>query len=215
MDDPACDADKLRATYAQFATVNAALAGWRGIYERYLRPRLAQGATLLDIGCGGGDVLRRLAHWTRRDGLSVALTGADPDERALQYARAQANPPEMRFLQADAAALLARGERFDVVVSNHLLHHLRDAELLKLCRACTTLSRNLVLHSDIRRSDLAYLGYSLTRPLFRNSFITEDGLLSIRRSFVPQELEHLLPPGWEVKTTFPYRNLVMFDRAQA
>ena len=34
MDDPDCDLDALRRTYAHFSTVNRLVAGWRPLYRR-------------------------------------------------------------------------------------------------------------------------------------------------------------------------------------
>lgn len=211
MEDPACDLSKLYATYRQFDAVNQLFAAWRAVYRRYLRAHLTGSlATLLDIGCGGGDVARRIAAWALRDGLRVAITAADPDERALAYARAQASPPNVTFCRALSSDFVKAGRRFDVVISNHLLHHLTDTELQSLCRDSERLASKLALHNDIRRSAAAYLGFNVTRLFFHNSFIVEDGLLSIRRSFAPEELKSLAPPGWKVGTVFPYRNLLVY-----
>ena len=93
MDDPGCDAGQLNRTYAQFGAVNGLVAGWRQVYRQYLRPRLspARPTTLLDIGCGGGDVPRALIRWAARDGFTLRITAIDADARAIAYAQAQ--PP--------------------------------------------------------------------------------------------------------------------------
>ena len=211
MDDPACSLERLYATYRQFGAVNRIFAAWRSVYTLYLRPRLTgSAATLLDIGCGGGDLARRLAGWAQRDGLELHVTGIDPDERAFAYAHAQPSPPNVVFEKAFSSEIVAAGRQFDVVVSNHLLHHLTDAHLQGLCRDSEHLATKLALHNDIHRSALAYLGFNATRPFFRDSFIVEDGLRSIRRSFTPKELLDLAPPGWEVEAAFPYRNLLIY-----
>lgn len=211
MDDPACNLKLLRATYRQFGAVNRLFAAWRAVYLRYLRPALTGSpATLLDIGCGGGDVARTLAAWARADGLELSITAVDPDERALAYARSQPAPPNVTFEKAFSSDLVAAGRRFDVVVSNHLLHHLQSGELKALCRDSERLASKLAVHNDIRRSALAYAGFTGMRLFFRDSFIVEDGLLSIRRSFKAAELERLAPAGWTVEAAFPYRNLLIY-----
>ena len=211
MDNPACNLRKLHATYRQFGAVNQLFAAWRGVYTRYLRPHLTGSpATLLDIGCGGGDVARSVAAWAREDGLELVVTAIDPDERAHAYARSRPSPPNITFERAFSSDLVKAGRHFDVVISNHLLHHLTDAELKSLCRDSESLATKLVVHNDIRRSALAYLGFNVTRLFFRDSFIVEDGLLSIRRSFSPHELRRLAPSGWTVEAAFPYRNLLVY-----
>lgn len=208
MDAPNCDAVQLSNTYRQFDRINTAVSGWRGIYTGTLRPLLKEagpGATVLDIGCGGGDVLRRLARWAQADGLTPCFVGADPDRRAVRYARSVSTPSNLCFVSATSGELADAGERFDVVLSNHVLHHLADHEVQAICLDSERLATRLVLHSDIHRHPIAYAGFPLIGGWFRDSFILKDGLLSIRRAFTPEELRALAPEGWRVKTTFPFR----------
>lgn len=210
--DGDCDLRRLERTYAQFSVVNQLLAGWQTLYKTQLQPVLEKGPTrLLDIGSGGGDLARRLAAWAARDGYALELTMSDPDARAYTYAKNRALPPNVRVLRQHSAELLAADERFDIVVSNHLLHHLSPEELRGLCRDSQALASQLVIHNDIRRSDLAYLGFTLSKLFFRGSFIADDGLRSIRRSYTRGELEQLSLPEWRVETLFPYRNLLLWE----
>ncbi len=210
MEDPGCDPVKLRNTYAQFRAVNALVSDWRRIYRRFLRPAAAGRTSVLDVGFGGGDVPVRLARWAERDGLELEITAIDTDRRALDFVRRGRSPSSVAFRDASVAELLARGERFDVVVSNHLLHHLPAPAIAILCDETRRLARRLVVHSDIVRSDLAWLGFAaLTAPFFHRSFIVADGLTSIRRSFTHREMRRLAPRGWRVERAFPYHQLLI------
>ena len=210
MDDPACDLTKLRATYARFGVINQIFSGWWTLYRRYLRPQLSANRTnrLLDVGFGGGDIPRALLRWADRDGFNLEIKAVDPDPRAAAFAHDLAPHPKLSFEQTDTRAVRARGDRFDIVISNHLLHHLSDTEVVALCCDSTALGR-FVLHNDIARADLAYIGFAaLTGPFFRDSFITPDGLTSVRRSYTPGELRAVAPSGWQVSSPYPYRLLL-------
>ena len=203
MDEPGCDPQKLVRTYAQFASINALLSGWTQIYQRELRPALGEGArTVLDIGCGGGDVVRHLARLAQRDGLSATFLGVDPDPRAIAVAHEQENPNNVRFEQTDAYSLRTR---FDLVLSNHVLHHLADEDILTLCTACERLAMVRVVHNDLCRDDRALALFPLIGGWFQGSYILEDGLRSIRRAFTATELQALAPTGWTVQTSSPFR----------
>lgn len=218
MDDPHCDPAMLERTYAQFGVVNALVAGWRRTYRHQLRPLLSRGRgnTLLDIGSGGGDVARSIAGWARRDGFALDITAADPDERAHAWALGRQPSPGLEFRQAFSSDLVAEGRTFDVVISNHLLHHLDDEQFSSLLDDSEKLVRLRAVHSDIHRSRAAYVVFSNgTRPVFRRSFIRADGLASIRRSYTASELRAAAPPGWRVQRQAPWRNLLIHDAADA
>src|SRR6478609_6534397 len=209
MDRPDCDPVRLDRTYAQFALVNRMVSGWRGIYRRKLRPRLAAGTatTLLDIGCGGGDVPVLLARWAARDGLRLEVTAIDPDPRAILFARARHATADVTFRQAASAELLDEGNRYDLVVSNHVLHHLDRLEAF--LDESARLSRGTVFHNDIRRSPTAYALFSAGSWVLTGSYIRQDGLTSIRRSYTAAELAAAAPPGWTVARHVPFRNLLL------
>jgi 2-polyprenyl-3-methyl-5-hydroxy-6-metoxy-1,4-benzoquinol methylase len=211
MDDPACDEAALCRTYARFRTVNRLLSGWRAIYRDRLRPLLAadRTTTLLDVGFGGGDLPRALHRWATADGLRLEVDAIDPDPRAVAFATGQPPTPGVRFLQADSTTLAAAGQRYDVVTSNHLLHHLDGATLRGLLADCERLAGRLVLHSDLRRSRIAYLAWAAGAwPAARDSFLLTDGLHSIRRSYRPAELAAVVPAGWRVERQRPFRLLL-------
>ena len=216
MDDPDCDVDRLERTYRQFRTVNGLFSGWRRIYRQWIRPQLDAGrpTTLLDIGFGGGDISRALTRWAARDRLILHTTAIDPDERALRHVR-RSPPAGVRFEQASSADLVARGDRYDLVISNHLLHHLEPGELAALLADSRALARRLVVHNDLSRGRASYGFYAVaTLPFARRSFIHQDGLLSIRRSYRRPELQAVVPPGWQVRSMFPQRLLLTHTAAR-
>lgn len=212
MDDPECDLNALRRTYVHFRLLNRLLSRWGLVYRRQIRPLLTadRPSTLLDIGCGGGDVARSLSRWAVRDGLSLEITGIDPDERAYAFAVAQPPVPGVTFRRATSGALVAEGARYDIVISNHLLHHLDADALTALMADSERLARRLVVHNDLRRSRTAYLAYAVvSRPWARRSFVHVDGLLSIRRSYRPRELAASAGSSWRVRPVSPARLLLL------
>lgn len=211
MDLPDCDPTKLERTYRQFELVNLIFSGWRRLYCRELRPLLSHesATTLLDIGCGGGDLARRLALWSARDKLLLDVTGIDPDARAYAYSSRSPHHASVRFRQAGSSDLVSEGRRFDVVISNHVIHHLQPADLAQLLTDSQALARGLSLHNDLRRNIAAYALFSLAALPFRGSFIRPDGLMSIRRSYTPAELTAAAPPGWHVARHFPFHQVLI------
>ncbi|MFE6965086.1 methyltransferase domain-containing protein [Agromyces sp. NPDC057679] len=223
MDDPACDAATLARTYEQFRLVNGVVSGAGSVYRRWIRPRLSPVWTtrLLDVGTGGADLPRRWLRRAAAEGLRLEVTAIDPDPRALTAARAALERDPVPGLELSAATTseLARADRhFDLVMSNHVLHHLDGREFGALLADSERLAElgGTVVHGDIERSRLAYAAFAAgTWPFAANllsgSFIRADGLASIRRSHTAAELEAALPPGWRVRRATPSRLEVVWQ----
>lgn len=213
MDDPECDPLRLRRTLERFGVVNRAVACWNRVYRTLLRPELAAvtgPARILDIGCGSGDVLRRLVRLAGRDGFVVSGVGIDPDPRALEAARAADVGRDLDFRTAHSSELVAAGDRFDIVISNHLLHHLDDVSRSGVISDSEALAERVSAHSDIARGRIAYAAFAVAAlPLAPGSFIRVDGLRSIRRSYTHAELAAALPAGWAVERPGRFRLLAV------
>jgi SAM-dependent methyltransferase len=84
-----------------------------GAREFYERLPIPSGGTLLDVGCGSG----QLALMAARDGLDV--TGVDIAGNLVECARSRAKEEGLyaRFEEADAEALPFKDAAFDVVAS--------------------------------------------------------------------------------------------------
>lgn len=234
MDRPDCDLDALHRTYRGFGVVNPVVAGWQLTYRALIRPLLVAHAgssgrgithgnrhgstrpvTVLDIGSGGGDVARALLRRATADGFTVHVTALEPDARAHAWVAGRQRVPGLENRRGTSGDLVREGRRFDVVLSNHLLHHLDPGGLEAVLADSEALAMRRAIHSDIRRSPVAYAlfsaGAGLGTPLYPGSFIRADGLASIRRSYTPDELATVLRPGWRVRAQAPWRNLAVWD----
>lgn len=223
MDDPDCDPEMLARTFEQFRLVNRVVSGGGSVYREWIRPRLSPVWTtrLLDVGTGAADLPRAWLRRAAAEGMRLEVTAIDPDPRALAAARAAAERdpvPGLELLGASTGELAADDRHFDLVTSNHLLHHLDGREFGALLADSERLAEfgGTVVHGDIARSRLAYAGFwAGTLPfaanLLRDSYIRADGLTSIRRSHTAAELAGVLPPGWRVRRAFPSRLEVVWQ----
>ena len=106
------------------------LAGAPRIYAAVARVAgVDGGATVVDVGCGSGALLRRVG----RGRPDLRLLGVDPDERMLRTARRKAarsrdrSVREARFERGYAQELPAGDGTVDRVLSSLVFHHL-DAD---------------------------------------------------------------------------------------
>lgn len=229
MDDPSADPGMLERTYRRFGAVNAVVSRPGSVYRADVRPRARRRRALggapvriLDVGAGGGDLCRALAVRLRRDRLDAEITALDVDPRAVAWASAHDGGAGAVYRCASSSDLVRAGERFDIVLSNHVLHHLDGAGLAGMLEDTRRLvpEDGLVAHHDIARSRLASAAFAAgTWPfsgnLLAGSFIRADGLTSIRRSYTAAELAAAAPPGWVVRRGFPSRLQLRWEPADA
>lgn len=216
MDKLDCDPVKLNNTYRQFWWINRCLSKWTTIYTKEIRPVLEQqngSATLLDIGFGGGDITIHLDKLAKADRFQLQITAIETDKRSYDFVQNLNTPSNINFQNILSTDILQQGRIFDFVISNHLVHHLDDSTLKNMCSEAEQLATKKVIFNDLRRSDVAYaLFYVFSKILFWNSFVSFDGLISIKRSYTFEELKEVAPAGWKVRKLFPFRLVLSYER---
>jgi len=132
------EGEKIKPSFwAQFklgrALENHIEAFFRTIFLKFLfRPR-----TLLDVGCGKGE----LVFWLRR--LGVEAFGVDISDYAISNARPQIRP----YLKREGITNLPYGDNsFDLVTTFDVLEHIEEKNLDQALLECQRVSLGLVLH---------------------------------------------------------------------
>ena len=231
MDDPAiAEGDHLRALDA-LARINACsgtarhLAGVIAAIVRAAQVRPGEPLTVVDIGCGGGDVTvalaRRLARMTRAGRLGpVRVLGVDISPRAMRRAGdlAARRGVEAAFVVRDVIA--AGCPSCDIAVTSLFLHHLDDAPASGLLRSMAHEARHGVAVSDLIRSRLGLaLAVAGTRLLSRSRVAHVDGPLSVRAARTLAEYRALCDasgmPDATIRRAWPERVLIRWDRTPA
>ena len=133
-----------------------AFGGRRGrVYRRIVSlAGVRPGDSVLDVGCSGGYLARKLADVAGPDGH---VTGVDPSETAIAYARRRASGP-MTFAVGVAQDLDLPDSSFDVVTCTLAMHHVparkRAAAFREMFRVTRPGGRLLVADFDTSRRPL-------------------------------------------------------------
>lgn len=195
MDDPSCDPELVKRTFRQLAVVNRLLSRVRTLLLRFvIRDAIERGVTqitVLDVGAGGGDVARWLVDAGARRGLRVRVTCVDPDPRAVALAAERLRGVD--GCEVTLASVFDVRGRWDYVISNHVLHHLSDDQIVEMLDHSLSICSRRIVWNDLLRSRLSVIGFAaFSTVMMRRSYGREDGLLSILRGFRPSELEALI-----------------------
>ncbi len=193
MDRPDGSLTKLHRTLDHFQWINILLSRYRDLLRRHvIRDMLLEPERewrFVDLGAGGCDITVWMLRQASTLGLRVSATALEKDPRIVSYAKEKHR--DVKGLTIEAGDALDRGcwEQADYVFANHFLHHLNDAEIVRILRLVAEHTQRVFVLGDIRRSRLAYICFPFIGGLFaRKSFTLPDGLASIRRSFLPGEL---------------------------
>lgn len=210
MDDPSLDPGVYAHVMRDLGKVNGvtmARLPTLGFLKRALGAR--KQFRLLDVGYGGGDMLRAIAIWSAKREISAELVGVDLNPRSETAAKT-VTPKTMpiRYITGDYADMASEG--FDFVVSSLVAHHMTRAELIAFLRFMEANASRGWFINDLHRHGFAWLGYPLLAALMRwHPIVRHDGRLSIARSYRPEEWPPLLDEARvksaRVRRVFPFR----------
>jgi len=168
--------------------------------------------SLLDVGSGGGDALRRIHRQATEWGRQHSLTGLDLHPWSTRVAEdATPNTQPIRYFTGDVFAFTP-DRPFDFIISSQFTHHLTDDEIVRFIHWMDAHASRGWFIADLRRHLFPYLGFPLLARLARwHRFVRHDGQISIGRGFVPADWHRLLakaggpPTEAIVQACFPFR----------
>ena len=147
---------------------------------------------MVDVGCGYGDMLRRIEHWAAARRIPMELLGLDINPNAIRAAK-EATPGTSRiaWVLGDACTAV-KAQDADLIVSCGVLHHLPEAEIVRMLAWMDRTARVGWYITDLHRKPFPYHFFDWTmRGPWWQRFIRPDGLRSIRRSFVEEDWQRM------------------------
>src|ERR1700691_4453921 len=187
LDSDACSPADVEATLLDLGRVNrwfGGVATTQKMVERVAQACGAEHFSLLEVAAGSGEVPPVGKPKLAQRGVAIDVT---PLDRARSHL-----PRSNRSVVSDALALPFGDGVFDLVSCNLFAHHLQPQQLAQFAREGLRVSRRAVLINDLVRHPLhlalAFSGY----PIMRSRVAWLDGLTSVRRAYVPDEIRSLL-----------------------
>lgn len=194
MDDFAMEGAILREALDKIANINQLLGGNRltlqGVRDLIAKTPKATEITIVDVGCGNGDMLRTLANYALKNNLNFRLIGIDANHFTINHAQKLSEDySNISYSCEDVFSQTFSELKYDIVLCTLTLHHFKEDEILQLMTVFNANSRIGIVINDLQRSALAYRLFQALCFFFRlNSMSREDGLVSILRGFKKEEL---------------------------
>jgi len=194
MDDLEMSGDTLINTLDQLGRINKWLGGNQvtltGIKALLTNHPKDQEVSMVDFGCGHGDMLRQIADWGRKKGFTFRLIGIDANQTTIDYAIELSDSyPEITYLKEDALAEDVKETTYDIALCTLFLHHFEDDVALAFLQKMLKQSSLGVVINDLHRHPMAYSLFWLLTLFIRNHMVKTDGLISILKGFKREELE--------------------------
>ncbi len=146
--------------------------------------------TILDLGCGNGDMLRQVADFGRKSGYNFKLIGIDANPVTVAYAKSLSGDyPEISYDQQDVFSEEFKEVKYEIALCTLFLHHFKDDFILKFVEALTRNATIGVVINDLHRHPMAYMLFRLLSIFIKNEVVKADGLTSILRAFKREDLE--------------------------
>jgi SAM-dependent methyltransferase len=200
MDEP-CSYEDLRDCLRDIARVNRLTFAYRPTIlwiEEFLaaHPSPARPLRIVDVGCGDGDMLRRIDVLAAKRGVPVELTGVDLNADAVRAAKEATVPVKrlqrgIQWLVGDGFSNSMTGD-VDLVICSLLTHHLTDQQIVQFLLWAERTARLGWFVNDLHRKPVPYHLFRLWAQFTSwHPFVKNDGPVSIRRSFVVEDWNHL------------------------
>jgi ubiquinone/menaquinone biosynthesis C-methylase UbiE len=187
LDSGACSPADIETTLRDLGRVNRWFGGIATTQKMVERAAQASGLktfSVLEAAAGSGELSEIVQHRLAHRGIALDVTLLD---------RAQSHLPRgSHSIVGDALALPFGDGAFDLVSCSLFAHHLDPQQLTQFVREGLRVSRRALLINDLVRHPvhlaLAFAGY----PIMRSRIAWLDGLTSVRRAYVPEEIRNLL-----------------------
>ena len=194
LDDFDLHGPELETSLEDIARVNRWLGGnyvtLSGIRELLEDQKEHRKFTIVDIGCGNGDMLREIAHYAQKYGLHIKLIGIDANSNTIAQARVLSKKyNSIHYEVIDIFSKEFENYRYDIGLCTLTLHHFDNEQIIKMLEIFAKQSKVGFIINDLHRSRIAYYLFKIVSTIFIKSKVAKhDGLISILRGFKRIEL---------------------------
>jgi len=194
MDDFSLQGEELHDALDKIAKINRLLGGNKltieGVDDLIAAVNPTEEITIIDLGCGNGDMLRTISNHSKQYGFNFKLIGVDANSDAINYARELSiHYPNIKYYCADIFGKEVDDLEFDIALFTLTLHHFKDKQIDDLLTKFHKNARIGIVINDLHRSSVAYRLFQGLCFVFRlNRISRNDGLISILRGFKKAEM---------------------------
>ncbi len=197
MDDFNLKGEEMKELLSDLRRVNKLLGGTAttisGLDHFFHDHDLCENITILDVGCGDGEMLRNCSRWASKRGVKIQLVGVDGNPNILNEARKRSEGfDNLSYRTVDVFSGEDELPEFDIALCTLFLHHFSEEQIIDLLNRLHLKAHAGVIVNDLHRSRWAFgLFRIFSRLILKTKIARHDGLVSIARGFKRKELKNL------------------------
>lgn len=197
MDDLECSGEVVDQTLRELEFINRWLGGNAVTLEgirQLTKGHEKESWAIADLGCGGGDMLKLLANWGRKNNLTLILTGVDANAHIIDFARENCKSyPEISLETLDIFSPEFQQRKYDIIMGTLFYHHFTQDVLVDFFSKVKNQASTGLVINDIHRHWFAFHSIRLLTKFFSKSAMVQfDAPLSVLRAFTKKELIDIL-----------------------
>lgn len=202
----------LKVNLDELHTINKFLGGYSISLNALEKVKLKQDIHLLDIGSGGGHLVKYLYLRMSNARSNNSFQGLDIKPDCIQYAEELCKDENISFHLADYKKSIDI-ENINVIHACLFFHHLPEDEIISFIKSCINSNKTLIIN-DLERNPLAYYSIKLLSKLFSNSHLVKhDAPLSVLRGFKRKEWQAILTQAaakdYSIKNKWAFRHQII------
>lgn len=218
MDDLSSAGPEMKQTLHELKIINRLLGGNKvsiNALAQFIGAYPQSHYQIADIGCGGGDMIRVMSEWAKKQNISITFHALDANPNIIELAKENLKDLDnVKYHIADVFDEEFGREKVDIITCTLFTHHFTDKELIQMLSGFKLKARLGIIVNDLHRHPLAYYSIKLITGFFsKSAMVKNDGPISVLRSFRKYELKHILKKsGWtqvSIKWNWAFRWQVM------
>jgi ubiquinone/menaquinone biosynthesis C-methylase UbiE len=195
MDEPDIPREDIRMALREIEAINIRLGGYEVVTEaldKLYDPN--QVLSILDVGCGSGDMLRKISDWAKKRRVQVQLRGVDLNADTIAFAQERSvSYKNISYKTLDVFDESLMNEQVDIATASLFCHHFEQESLVQVLGRMYALAGKAVVINDLHRHWFAYYAIGMLTRLFAKSrLVRYDAKLSVARAFTRKDWEETL-----------------------
>lgn len=170
--------------------------------------------TVCEIGCGGGDNMKAIEKWCKKNGISCSFIGIDLKAACIDFAKQQYPAMKANWIISDYEKVSFGDTKPDIIFSSLFCHHFSEAQLASMLVWMKANASIGFFINDLHRNVLAYYSIKAITAICSTSYLVKnDAPLSVARGFTKNEWTNILSGSgitqYSIEWKWAFRHLIV------